>query len=353
MKHVHPMLMVLWFCLIVCCSINSATAQAMAQQQPVKPEAKDRPVNLLPNGSMEYWHPSGIRPQGWSAWTPDPLRHTWNIQRDLKNHRDGQSSMQVNVGQWANVFSGAKIEAGHTYTFSIWVYCDKPAKLTVTLNLGGNDLSGPEKTSKRAKSEYDITPGQWQRVSVTDTMPAGATSATTYLLLRSPGAWSFDMGMLNEGQLTDYVPGDHYPLITPLGRAKQPGEITFTPAFWNADGKQVDDQEVAFCFDSDIMSMYRLHENGASIGASFDQSARLRGLSLLLHEPAIPDDVAVILQIKRNNQWQDYSFNPVAVGNTTLLAFEPIDMQAFRLNFKFAKDSQRKLLRIYDIGMAR
>lgn len=390
MKHVHPILSALGFCLIVCLSLNTTTAQAPAEQQRVKPEAKTnppanqsesqpasqantQPVNLL-NGSMEYWHPSGLRAQGWGVWTSDPDKGTWSVHRNHKLVRDGQSSMQVNITTWANAFSGAKVQAGKTYTFSIYVRCDKPVQLTLTQHIGGKDVAGPERAAKRAKGVYDIKPNQWQRVAVTDTMPPGATSVTTYLLLRGQGQWIFDQGMLNEGQLIDYVPGDHYQPIAPLGRPKQAGETAFAPAFWNAASQEVDDQEIDFCFDADIMSLYRLRENGAAIGGHFEQPTRLRGLTLLLNETPLPNDVKLTLQIKRNDQWQDYDFKLLPVGTSLLMAFEPIEMQGIRVRFDFVeppddkhetsaekpasknsakeKGAPRKLLLIYHISLA-
>lgn len=372
MKYCHPLLSAILFCLIGCSSVHNAVAQTEVQTdtQPVAKTPSEKPVvkndgvtNLLLNSSMEHWHPSGLRAQGWGVWTPDPLRQSWSVHRSHDIKHDGQSAMQVNISSWANAYAGAKVNAGKTYTFSIWVYCDKPVELTLTLNLGGKDVDGPQRAAKRVKETYDLIPGQWQRVHVTDTMPPGTDSATCYLFLRGGiSTWYFDQGMLNEGPLAEYVPGQHYEPITPLGREKQKGETTFTPAYWNAQDQLVDVQETAFAFDSDIMSLYRLHESGASIGAVFESPVHLRGLSLLLHEPILPPDIKVTLQIKRNDQWQDYDYKPVAVGNTTLLAFEPIDMQAFRLRFTFkdesakdaAKDKKtnRKLLSIYNIGMA-
>lgn len=310
--------------------------------------APAQPQNLLVNGSMEYWHPSQLRPQAWGAWTPDAQRMSWRVSRDEQIVRDGRASMRLDVADWVNAFSSAAVQPGETYTYSIYVHCDKPVKVGMKLSVGGDDVAPDDRDKNRTKPVHDIAPNQWQRIAVTDTMPAGATRVTAYLLLRGEGVYHLDMGMLNVGSLVDYVPGRFYEPIAPLGRPALQGETKFSPQRWDAAGVLIGDQETAFAFDADMMSAYRLFDLPGAVGAVFEKPVTLRGLSLLLRESGKPDDVNLTLEAKQGGVWAALPYELKPVGAISLLAFEPTAVEAIRIRF----ESDRKLLRIHHIGFA-
>lgn len=302
-----------------------------------------QPQNLLINGSMEYWHVSGLTPQGFGAWTPVELRSTWRVMCDRQVMRDGRASMRVAVDDWVNVFAGARVEPGETYTYSAYVHCDQPVKVGMRLSVGGENVDADEREKNRKQPEHALAPGRWQRISVTDTMPPGAKRVTAYLFLRGVGTYHLDMVMLNRGALVDYLPGPHFHPIAPLARVCLPGEVRYMPQVWNGAGEAMDDPEAAYAFDADVLSSYRLRLLPGSVGAMFEQPVRLRGLALLCG-----DDAGHAVQIRRDGVWADIDVEAKPVGPVMLLSFEPATVEAIRICFV----SSRKVLRIYHVGFA-
>jgi len=187
-------------------------------------------------------------------------------------------------------------------------------------------------------------------------MPKGAERVTTYFCFRGPGIYYFDRAMMNVGGLADYTPGPHYPRITPLGRRPAPDEIAFTPRSWDENDRDLDDPAVRFAFDADVMSYGRISKPTPflpkRIGVEFSRPALIRGLSLLLDRPGLPDGVTVTVSARRGGKWGAVPHRLIRVGSVNLLQTGPIAVQAIRIEMTPQEGRRIRCPKIFHIGIA-
>jgi hypothetical protein len=311
--------------------------------------------NLLQNASMESWHASGLRADGWGVWTPQKLRHTWSVHPERDMVRDGAVAMRVTVGDWANVFSGAPARAGETYTFSCYVRCDRAATIRTFFSAWGPEIAKGQGGNQQA-AQHDLAPDTWTRVHVTTTLPAGTERVTTYMNIRGAGNYIFDKAMMNVGELAEFTPGPPIRKLAPHGRVVLPGEVAWSAHSWDADGKDLTDQEVAFAFDSDVMSIFKpsapTPRLPKRIGAVFSGPVQIRGLSVLLATPAFPEDVEVALAVKRDGQWRQVAHKLIQVGAIQLLSIPPQRVSGVRLELTARGEQPVKCPDIYHMAVA-
>lgn len=261
--------------------------------------------------------------------------------------------MRVRVDDWVNLYAGARVQPGKTYTYSLYVRCDQAVSINMRFSVWGPNVPKEQREGKaRPKASFKLEPNQWARIHVTDTMPTGAERATLYTFVRGKGTYHFDAGMLNEGGLTNYIPG---PTIEPVAMLNRPtinNEIEYVPTRWNTGDQIVDDQDIAFAFDTDVMSLYRMHDFASAIGATFQKPVQLRGIYLLLNKPAPIEDFMLTVEGLSDDKWQSLEYRPIKVGTTSLLQFGHRKLKAVRIRFKPNKSTHPQAIPIYHFGFA-
>ncbi len=308
--------------------------------------------NLFVNSSMEQWHSSGIRPRAWGVWAMP--YHIFQVQPDREVVADSAMSMRIDTRTYANVYQTIQVTPGETYTMSASVKVAQKTRLTMKFSVHGSLAEGVN--SEGVIEHTTLAPGDWQRVSLTGTMPEGAERAVVYYCFSGAGTYWFDQAMCNRGELADYTHGLLFTPLAPLNREAQPGEVTMTPTSWDADGKVLRDQSVAMAFDTDILSSPRLSlptpDLPKHIGVRFDTPATVRGLSVLLAHPHVPEGVALYLSVCRNNQWERLPVEVQTVGPALYLDTGYKAVQAIRLELlPTDPEANLKAPAVYHVGI--
>jgi len=307
--------------------------------------------NLLINGSMERWHTSGVRPQAWGLWTSPERYHQFNVFRETDDVRDGEFALRWESTCPVNVYSSVRVKPGTAYTLSADIKSDAAAEVLLKFSVQGTDVAADKRESMTRISQ--LPAGEWTRVALTGTMPDGAERATTYFCFGQPGTYRFDCAMLNVGSMPEYRVGRVYTPIAPLSR-EPGGETGFRPVSWDSQGKELTDQSVAFCFDDDILSYARLSNPTANlpkhVGAVFDDTVSFRGLSVLLDNPKLPENVTLSVEIRRGETWSAVAHTVQPIDSALLLQTGYLAADAVRINM-ILRDPTLPVVcpRIYDI----
>lgn len=315
--------------------------------------------NLLLNGSMEHWHDTGLRPQGWGAWTNPKTFYKFHVSKDSKIKKDGNFSMRIETEGYVNVYTGVKLKSGEEYTLSAWVRAEKPAKMLVKYSLSRKpEYKKKVKESPKGFSKhFELKANEWQRVSVTATLPEGATGATLYFCFSAiTNSYNFDRAMLNEGPIGKYASGDHYTGITPMNRMKKVGEVSFTPKSYGVNNKELKDWEVRWIFDKDPMSYARLTLPDPflpkRIGVEFEKEILIRGIYYICADKTLPNNMIVSASVLRNGKWSVIKHKDIQVGHTYLLNFQPLRVNGVRINFLPKSGEKVKCPKLSMIGVA-
>jgi hypothetical protein len=302
---------------------------------------------------METWHPTGLVPLGWGAWTNPKHWSGFRVEREEDVTREGAVGLKVRAETFCNVFSGATVKPEEKYTLSAWVRAEKRARVLVKLSIQGTDVPSGER--ERIRRSWDVKPGQWMRVHATGVTPKGAERATTYFCLPAGNVYLLDAAMLNEGDLMPYVDGPRLHRIVPLGGKPSKEEVAFVPHSYDEGGRIIDDPGVALAFDSDILSFAKRllpsHRLPKTLGAELSRPAVLRGLSVLFDKPGLPESVTVTVQVLRSTRWQTVPHRPIPVGCATLLAIEPEQVDGIRLRLVSSDGLEKPCPKIAHIGL--
>jgi len=315
--------------------------------------------NLLVNGSMEYWHETGLVPQGWGLWRTPADFHKFRAFRDAEVKRDGKSSLRIETEDFVNVYSGYPVEAGKRYTLSAWIRARDNAEVLVKFSLGRKPeykASVPE-TPDALQVRSDLPAGQWTRVHVTGTIPEGADRATLYFCFpEKPNTYHFDMAMLNEGELQPYRVGPNYIPLAPLGSLPGTDEAALKPASFAEDGSDLEDAQVRFLFDRDPMSYGKLSKPDRNLpkrlGATFSRPIHFRGIYILLDEGGIPENIEASVAILQDDAWKPIDAKVLDVGATTLFQTGLIRAEGARINLLPKDGMNIPTPKIYMIGIA-
>lgn len=317
----------------------------------VSPLAAQTDSNLLPNTSLTTWHASGNCPVFWGAWSPDDKRHLWRLNRDEEIFRDAPAAMRLENQYPVNVYSGHEVTAGRTYTMSAWIRSTQESKVVVFFSVWGQEGTVEKEQPEELRKEWTLPAGEWTRVHVTGVMPTGVERVTTYYSFRVPGTYHFDMAMLNEGELVDYTPGEFIKTVAPLHRPATATEVGFTPKLWDGRGREVDTTDVNFCFDNDNLSYMRdlIVDSNVGVGAEFSEPVRLRGLSLLLPEPTVSEEIELKLMKRRSGEWQEVAHKVTRYGAAIVVEGQPSRCEAVRLEFLPKEGKTVKPPRIFEM----
>lgn len=316
--------------------------------------------NLLLNGSMEYWHETGLTPQAWGVWRQAAHFHKIHAARDTAIKRDGRSSMRIRTQGMVNTYTGYPVKPGITYTLSAWIRAEEETQMLMKYSLGYT----PEARQKGVKetpagcSVRPVLPArQWTRVHLTATMPAGVNRATLYFCFpEKPNTYHFDMAMLNEGGLAPYQVGPAYEYITPFNRLPALDEVTGVAKSYGKADEDLHDHWVGYIFDRDPMSYSRLSKPDANLpkrlGVEFDRDVTFRGLSILFGAPGIPDKVEPSVSVLRNGAWQVVPHKLLPVGCVNLLQLGQTTAQGIRINLLPKGETPVLCPKIYMIAVA-
>jgi len=150
--------------------------------------------NNFVNGDFEIWSDgTSAAPDGWAYWGAGSTltKETTNVKTGAASVKVIRAGTNTQITQVVSTARGINYWKGREMTVSVWVKTSVASGVKILIYESGS--------AQATSSSYHTGSGDWELLTVTSTISAGATSVTIYFQLYADGDFYIDGASVVEG----------------------------------------------------------------------------------------------------------------------------------------------------------